>query len=571
MRCLTVTFQFNGLAFNPAGQLVAIDTNNKRLVEFTGGIAGTSPSAVQVTSVPLSASPLTMAFQAGSSDPWLLVPGCLPGLASFGLCVAATPGYNPIQQVSASTGAVLASINTSAVAALDDYLFSSVQFDSAGNAYLAGLYPGVSTGALYNPFTDFAQYTFGFGAFVGVPASNEFPQAISLIKLSPSGSLVYVVNVTLPQFSPFYKLAVSAAGTDLYASTSDAVYHFSATTGALLGSVPLNGSSEVVAVSPASGDVIALTSDFAVLNLYASNLTVRDSFLTSEVTLTPARVAASPVSGVVYVLDEFDGDVTAFASNGTDLGLFATSGAAELSLSLACDGQGNVYVEVVSNATAPYGVGGLGTVQKLSANGTLLQTFDDPLFPLYLLQNSPLAINPNNGQVAAVNFGPGFDTCNLTIFAASGFVVGRLALPDSFCFEDVLSTVAFTSTNELVYIEYAAGLDNAGRVVLASSTTGTILSSFNYSSAWDPTWLAVSPDDRLFVVDSMSNQVLEFNLLGELLSIPVPTSLNLIPYSVAYSSHDNLLYVVDRKASSVLAFSAAASSSSVLGGHTSVE
>ena len=240
-----------------------------------------------------------LAFQpsAASNDPWLLFP--------------ASP--TPIQRVSGSTGTLLTALDTAAI--LPNSTFTALSVDAAGNVYLAAAYP---------------PYAFQFyAAGDGYEYSPSLIEYISIAKVSPSGALLFVVNVTNPGGGSYINgLAVTASGGDIYASTSGALFRLSGSDGAQLdflevatnGTVTAgSGGFSAIAISPpASFDNVVAdysTSPFALQSVVLTNSTA--------VPITPLLTAASPTDGVVYVLGQ-NSTIQALTPDDTDLGVFGS-------------------------------------------------------------------------------------------------------------------------------------------------------------------------------------------------------------------------------------------------------
>ena len=523
------------LAFSHNGQLWEVDGTNLRLLDFASQADPLTSSQVTVLDTAEAAS---IAFQpnAATNDPWLLFP-----LAT-----------NPVQRLSAVTGDVLVTLNTSSNPALSAYGFTALDVDADGNLYLAAVYPS------------YAIYPYLLPELDEIFVLDFYEAYFSLAKVSPDGTVLWLVNVTdANPLEYLIDLAVSASG-DVYGSTATALFRFSGTNGSQLASVPITADSIVgggilqsLAIDPLSGSLVAGSTANVVIQYSTPDLTVQSAFFTNSTgsQLDPGLVSISSLTGIVYEAVGADGSIERIAPDGTDLGPFGGNVTTGGSYSITVDAQDNVFVLELTNQTSYAGV-----VQKLSPAGDVLLTFNDQLYPLYFRLYSPVAVNNNNGQVLVLNSGPLYSpqVCNWTVFASDATVVSRYST-------DGCGDAVFTSTNQLVY---ADGSLNGGSVVIADSTTGVTLSSFNYSEAWNPYWLAITPDDRLFVVDN-GRQVIEFDLQGRILSVPVPASLNLAPNVAAYSPLNNLLYVTAFSVSGVVTLPVAPpATSTVLGGTT---
>ena len=520
------------LAFSPNGQLWAVDGVNLRLFDFTSTSA---PLTSQVTVVGPIGESFAIAFQPDSTslDPWLIFP----------------QDPTPIQQVSATTGAVLNTLNTT-TGNLSTYAYTALSLDSAGNIYLAAYYPS-SLIFYYGPYNEY---------FVGGGQT-----ALYIVKLSPNGTLLYIEQLVDPApYEYVTALVVTPSGSDIYAATFSGLFHLSGADGSLVNQVspigvdiagPSNGAIYGMALSPPTGSLVVVSSGSVVAYLSATDLSVTHTFFTNATVLNiyPLIVAVSPIAGNVFVMDDNPlGAIEIFSPDGTDLGPFDYSSGGGLSFtSLIFDAEGNVYIPIFTNATTSEGV-----VRKFSPSGDLLQTFSDPQESIYFGYYDLLGVSQTSGLLAVQNVGPFFNECIIVFWDAHGNVINRVSA--SQC-----TTGGFTSTDDFVFANAYSDF-----VVTVSPTTGATLSQFNYSSQpWAPFWLAVTPDDRILVQDGVSGAIIAFNLQGDVLSIPVPGSLDLLPNTFAYSPLNQMLYVATGLIESVVVFPAGPPApSNVLGG-----
>ena len=533
------TLDFAALAIAPNDQLWAVDGYNLVLYDFT---STTAPLTSAVSVVGPVGEAFAIAFQPGaaSSDPWVIFP--------------ADP--NPIQQVSGTTGAVLNTVNAS-TGNLSTYAFFSLGLDTAGNLYLGAGYPG-ELFFFYPPYNEF------------FTESDPDPTGLQLhlIKLSPNGTVLYNTQLVNPElYSRITSVVVTQSGSDVYVSSQSGLFHVSGDSGTLLDSVVLPQTEPGtvaymnildMVLSPTTGDLLTVSYAAVVGEISTTDLSVLGSFTvnTSAIQIDPLIVAVSPTTGIVYVMDDEPlGAIEKFAPDGTDLGPFqyynATTGVPSFT-SMVCDAQGNVYIPIYTNQTT-----GEGVVQKFSPDAVLLQTFSDPTAALYFGSYNLLAVSLASGILAVQNgVAPNTYDCVIVFWAADGTVINRITAPGNQC-----ATGGFTSTDNFAFVDFSNET-----VVVLSPTTGDIINQISYPG-WYPFWMFVTPDDRIFVEDGSVNQVIEFNLQGDVLSIPVAGSLNLAPNTIAYSPLKELLYVASSTLVAVVAFPAGPpASSTVLGG-----
>ena len=525
----TPLLDFVALAFAPNGQLWAVDGFNLRLFDF-GGASSSPLTSSQVAIVGPTSEAYAIAFQPNvtTNDPWLLFPG----------------DASPVQQLSGVSGAVLQTLDTASTN-LSQAAITALSLDAAGNVYVAAAYPSYAfffnsevDGYLYNP-----------GAI----------ETVTIVKFSPNGSIVYSADVTDSVVAASYitGLAVSPSGDDIYVCSLKGLLHLSGVDGSQLHSSLMTDYPAFIsiALSPVTGDLVVASQNAVIADFSATDLFLQSSFRTNTTAaqIEPLIVAASP-TGVVYTLNNPPAAIEAFAADGTDLGAYYPNNDPTVTASftsIITDAAGNVYLPTYTNTST-----GQGVVQKVSPTGAVLQVFDDPPYQLYFTVYNLLAVSWTDGMVAVRNTGPGGANCTIVLFASDGSVVSRFQSLTNTCRQG-----GFTSANNFVYVDPSY---NGGSVV-ELSVTGALLSSFNYSEPWTPYWLSVSPDDRIFVADVLT-QVIEFNLQGDVLSIPVQASSNLVPVTISYSPTSSLLYVVSLTLGGVVVFPAAAPvSSGVLG------
>lgn len=528
----------NTTAIDPAalaffgGQLWVMDGINLRLLDLSSTSDPLNSSQVLVVS--LTDIAYAIAFEAVNPNPWLLLP----------------LNPSPVQQFTARGSGPAMPLTTLNTSAFSDYQLTALAVDGDGSVYLGAAYPASAFYTFFLDVSDELSYS---------PSSIQF---LAILKYGADGSLLYAANVTSAAAGGKYfsGFAVTSSGSDLYACTFNELFRFNGTDGTQLASVvvatdgtdtPGSGSFSSTALSPVTGDVVAVSFGDVVADYSAADLTLQSEFLTNQTVLPiqPQLMTASPTTGVVYVLGGSNGIVQAFLPDGTDLGVFGAFPPAVVQ-QLATDAAGNIYVGFITNSTDKSGL-----VQKLSPAGVVRQTFEDPLGPIYPAYNKLLAVNQHNGQLAVGGAAPG-EGCIITVFAADGTVLNRIPYPNG-CYLG-----AFTSSGDLAFPDFSS-------VIILSVTTGLVVSSFNYTAGWEPFEVAVTPDDRLFVANFLSD-VTEFDLQGNLLASIVPASLGVVAYTIAYSPLDQLLYVNDLGKTAILAFPAGApagsgSGSGVLG------